>query len=328
MSTWDNAITGKPGTGAVNSHSFGGAVSFFRTPFGRDLGGIDVAVMGVPMDIATTNRSGARLGPRAIRTASMSLAWERPWPWKTDPLQALKVVDYGDCENNLGGGLTSVRHIEGWVDQILNAGAAALLLGGDHFISYPSLRAHFKKHGPISLIHFDAHTDTWPSSGEGINHGTMFYQAAKEGIVDPASSIQIGIRTTNDETLGYEIASAIDVHEQSTTQIIQRIRQRVGNKPAYITFDIDCLDPAFAPGTGTPVPGGLSSYQALAILRGLVGINLIGMDVVEVAPAYDHAELTALAGAQIAIELLALYAECRQHKETSTQAKPTQETHA
>jgi agmatinase len=311
MSSWDNAITGTPGTGAVNSHSFGGAVSFFRTPFGRDLSGIDVAVMGVPLDIAVTNRSGARLGPRAIRNASMSLAWERPWPWKTDPLQALKVVDYGDCENKSGGGLTSVKHIEGWVDQILDAGAAALLLGGDHFISYPSLRSHYKKHGKISLIHFDAHTDTWPSSGEGINHGTMFYQAAKEGIVDPATSIQIGIRTTNDDTLGYEIASAIDVHEHSLAATIKRVRDRVGNNPVYITFDIDCLDPAFAPGTGTPVPGGLSSFQALSIIRGLVGINLIGMDVVEVAPAYDHAELTALAGAQIAIELLALYAECR-----------------
>ncbi|MBU2098999.1 MAG: agmatinase [Gammaproteobacteria bacterium] len=316
MSSWDNAITGTPGTGAVNSHSFGGAVSFFRTPFGRDLTGIDVAVMGVPMDIATTNRSGARLGPRAIRNASMSLAWERPWPWKTDPLQALNVVDYGDCENKSGGGLTSVKHIEGWVDQILDAGSAALLLGGDHFISYPSLRAHYKKHGKISLIHFDAHTDTWPSSGEGINHGTMFYQAAKEGIVDPATSIQIGIRTTNDDTLGYEIASAIDVHEQSLASTIKRIRDRVGNNPVYITFDIDCLDPAFAPGTGTPVPGGLSSFQALSIIRGLVGINLIGMDVVEVAPAYDHAELTALAGAQIAIELLALYAECRNKEST------------
>ena len=311
MSGWDNAITGKPGTGAVNSHSFGGAVSFFRTPFARDLSGIDVAVMGIPLDIAVTNRSGARLGPRAIRNASMSLAWERPWPWKTDPLQALKVVDYGDCENTMGGWLTSVRHIEQGISAVLDAGCATLLLGGDHFITYPSLCAHFKKHGPISLIHFDAHTDTWPSSGEGINHGTMFYKAAKEGIVVPQRSIQIGIRTTNDDTLGYEIASAIDVHENSTQSIVQRIRDRVGDSPAYITFDIDCLDPAFAPGTGTPVPGGLSSFQALSIIRGLVGINLIGMDVVEVAPAYDHAELTALAGAQIGIELLALYAECR-----------------
>lgn len=316
MSSWDNAITGTPGTGAVNSHSFGGAASFFRTPFSRNLSGIDVAVMGVPLDIATTNRSGARMGPRAIRNASLSLAWERPWPWKTDPLAALKVVDYGDCENTSGGGLTSVRHIEGWVDGILDAGAAALLLGGDHFISYPSLRAHHRKHGTLSLIHFDAHTDTWPSSGEGINHGTMFYQAAKEGIVDPATSIQIGIRTTNDDTLGYDIASATDVHEHSLAATIARVRERVGDNPVYLTFDIDCLDPAFAPGTGTPVPGGLSSYQALSIIRGLVGINLVGMDVVEVAPAYDHAELTALAAAQVGIELLALYAECRQLRES------------
>lgn len=311
MSSWDNAFTGKPGTGAVNSHSFGGAVSFFRTPFGRDLSDIDVAVMGIPLDIAVTNRSGARLGPRAIRNASMSLAWERPWPWKTDPLEALRVVDYGDCENNEGGGLLSVKHIESWISRILETDTATLLLGGDHFISYPSLCAHYKKHGPIALIHFDAHTDTWPSSGEGINHGTMFYKAAKEGIVLPEHSIQIGIRTTNDDTLGYDIVSATAVHEQSAVSIVKRIKERVGNRPAYITFDIDCLDPAFAPGTGTPVPGGLSSFQALNIIRGLSGINLIGMDVVEVAPAYDHAELTALAGAQIGIELLALYAECK-----------------
>lgn len=314
MSSWDNAFTGKPGTGAVNSHSFGGAVSFFRTPFGRDLSDIDVAVMGIPLDIAVTNRSGARLGPRAIRNASMSLAWERPWPWTIDPLEALKVVDYGDCENNEGGGLLSVKHIESWISQILATDTATLLLGGDHFISYPSLCAHYKKHGPIALIHFDAHTDTWPSSGEGVNHGTMFYKAAKEGIVLPEHSIQIGIRTTNDDTLGYDIVSAPDVHQQSAAAIIERIRKRVGNHPTYITFDIDCLDPAFAPGTGTPVPGGLSSFQALNIIRGLSGINLIGMDVVEVAPAYDHAELTALAGAQIGIELLALYADCKAGK--------------
>ena len=312
MSSWDNAFTGKPGTGAVNANSFGGAVSFFRTPLGRDLSGIDVAVMGVPLDIATTNRPGARLGPRAIRNASMSLAWERPWPWKTDPLQALKVVDYGDCESEPGADLRSVEHIEAWISRILDAGAAALLLGGDHFITYPSVRAHQQKHGPLALIHFDAHSDTWPSSGEGVNHGTMFYQAAKEGIVLPERSIQIGIRTTNDDTRGFDIVSATDVHEHSAAAIVERIKQRVGDHPVYLTFDIDCLDPAFAPGTGTPVPGGLSSFQALNIIRGLVGINLVGMDVVEVAPAYDHAEVTALAGAQIAIELLALYAECKQ----------------
>lgn len=307
MSNWDNAFTGTPGTGMVGSHSFGGAGSFFRIPYSRDLAGIDVAVSGVPFDIATTNRSGARLGPRAIRNASLSLAWERPWPWQTDPTAAMKVIDYGDCE----GGLLNVSHIEEHVAKILAGGAASLLLGGDHFISYPSLRAHAKIHGPISLIHFDAHTDTWPSSGEGINHGTMFYKAAKEGIVLPASSIQVGIRTTNDDTLGYSVVSAADVHRKGNDVIIQQIRERVGNNPVYLTFDIDCLDPAFAPGTGTPVPGGMTSFQALDIIRGLVGINLVGMDVVEVAPAYDHAEITALAAAQIAIEILCLYAECK-----------------
>ena len=139
----------------------------------------------------------------------------------------------------------------------------------------------------------------------------MFYKAAKEGIVRPESSVQIGIRTTNDETLGYQILSSADVHRQGTDAIVRQIRERVGANPVYLTFDIDCLDPAFAPGTGTPVPGGLSSFQALDIIRGLVGINLVGMDVVEVAPAYDHAEITALAGAQIAIEMLCLYAESR-----------------
>lgn len=318
MDSWDNAFTGQPGSGAVNSHSFGGAVSFFRTPLGRHLEGMDVAVMGVPMDIATTNRSGARLGPRAIRNASLSLAWERPWPWQQDPLQVLNVVDYGDCENHLGGGLTSVKHIESWIDTILAADCACLLLGGDHFISYPSLRSHFRKHGPIALIHFDAHTDTWPSAGEGINHGTMFYQAAKEGIVMPEHSVQIGIRTTNDDTLGYQILSAEDVYESKTADLVKQIKDRVGDHPVYLTFDIDCLDPAFAPGTGTPVPGGLSSFQALNIIRGLTGINLVGMDVVEVAPAYDHAEVTALAGAQIGIELLALYAACRPQSHRKT----------
>ena len=309
MSNWDHAFTGKPKQGLVQSHSFAGAASFFRAPYQRDLTGIDVAVSGIPLDVATTNRPGARLGPRAIRAASLSLAWERPWPWTRDPMAELAIVDYGDCEIPSGSGLCSVDHIEAHVAQILQSGAAALLLGGDHFISYPSICAHAKVHGPLSLIHFDAHTDTWPSSGAGVNHGTMFYKAAKEGLVRPESSIQIGIRTTNEDTLGYEILSAADVHTRPASEVLQQIKERVGTTPVYLTFDIDCLDPAFAPGTGTPVPGGLSSFQALNIIRGLTGINLVGMDVVEVAPSYDHAEITALAAAQISIELLCLYAE-------------------
>jgi len=307
MSSWDNAFTGKPGTGLTHAHSFAGATSFFRVPYSKNLDDVDLVVMGVPLDIATTNRPGARMGPRAIRTASSALSWERPWPWQVDPMAAMRIVDRGDIAPP-GGNLLSVSHVEAAVAEVLDAGVATLLLGGDHFIAYPSVRAHAAVHGTLSLIHFDAHTDTWPSSGNGVNHGTMFHQAALDKIVDPATSIQIGIRTTNEDTLGFQIVSARDVHESSAQSIAEQVRERVGNNPVYVTFDIDCLDPAYAPGTGTPVPGGLSSFQALDIIRRLAGINVVGMDVVEVSPAYDHAEITALAGAQIAIELLCLFA--------------------
>lgn len=313
MNTWDNGFRGKPGQGMSHTLSFGGAASFFRVPYQTDLTEVDVVVTGVPLDIATTNRPGARLGPRAIRNASLSLAWERPWPWDMDPMHVLRVIDCGDCEPT-NDDLLNVSHIEAHIAKIISSGAAALVLGGDHFVAYPSLRAHAAAYGPISLIHFDAHTDTWPSSGNGINHGTMFHQATHEGIVNPASSTQIGIRTTNDDTLGFHIVSAADVHQMTGRDLAKQIHERVGDSPVYITFDIDCLDPAFAPGTGTPVPGGLSSFQALNIIRELKGINLVGMDVVEVAPAYDHAEITALAAAQIAVELLCLYAERHRQK--------------
>ncbi|MDR4517283.1 MAG: agmatinase [Nitrosomonas sp.] len=310
MNSWDSGFRGRPGQGMSHTPSFGGASSFFRVPYQADLTDVDVVVSGVPMDIATTNRSGARLGPRAIRNASLSLAWERPWPWQVDPLAVLRVVDYGDCEP-VGDNLLDVSHIEKHFEQIIHAGAASLMLGGDHFMTYPSLRAHAAAYGTISLIHFDAHTDTWPSIDKDVNHGTMFYHAARENIVNPSTSTQIGIRTINDDTMGFNIVSAADVYHTPGAEIARQIRERVEGTPVYITFDIDCLDPAFAPGTGTPVPGGLSTFQALNIIRELRGINLVGMDVVEVAPAYDHAEITALAAAQIAIELLCLFAENR-----------------
>ncbi|GJL76508.1 agmatinase [Nitrosomonas sp.] len=313
MDSWDSGFRGAPGKGMSHTLSFGGAASFFRAPYQHELKGVDVAVTGVPLDIATTNRPGARLGPRAIRNASLSLAWERPWPWRMDPMAALRVIDYGDCEP-VDGDLLSVSHIETHIAKIINSGVAALMLGGDHFVTLPSLKAHAAVHGPISLIHFDAHTDTWPSSCNDVNHGTMFHYAALKGIVNPASSIQIGIRTINEDTLGFHIVSAADVYQSSGREIARQIRERVGNSPVYFTFDIDCLDPAFAPGTGTPVPGGLSTFQVLSIIRELSGIQLVGMDVVEVAPAYDHAEITALAAAQIAIELLCLFAESRGEK--------------
>jgi Arginase/agmatinase/formimionoglutamate hydrolase, arginase family len=184
------------------------------------------------------------------------------------------------------------------------------MLGGDHFCAYPALRAHSARAGgPLALVQFDAHTDTWKDEGRRLDHGTMFFHAAREGLIDPAASIQVGIRTTNDDPMGFEVFDAIRVHEEGWRAAADAIRARVGDRPAYVTFDIDCLDPSQAPGTGTPVVGGLFAHQALAILRALRGLNVVGMDVVEVAPAYDVSEITALAGATIALELLCLYAD-------------------
>jgi agmatinase len=268
-----------------------------RRKYTRDLTGVDVVVTGVPLDTATTNRPGTRFGPRAIRAASTIMAWEKPYGMEFDPFDKLAVVDYGDCEAH--------------ASEIITQGPALLSLGGDHFVAYPLLKAHAKKHGaPLSLIHFDAHSDTWADEDGRIDHGTMFFHAAKEGLVDPESSVQIGLRTTNPDTLGFNILDAPWVHENGISAVVGKIKAIVGDKPVYLTFDIDCLDPSFAPGTGTPVCGGLSSYQAIEILRGLAGVNLIGMDMVEVAPAYDVGEITALAAASLAMEMLYLFA-CR-----------------
>ncbi len=256
----------------------------------------------MPFDTATTNRPGSRFGPRAIRAASIQSAWARHYPWEFDPFDLLACVDYGDCHFDHGTPQDTPAAIEAHAERSIDAGCAMLTLGGDHFISYPLLKAHAKKHGPLALIHFDAHSDIWPDEeGARIDHGTMFYHAAREGLVDPARSVQVGLRTTNDDVMGFQVLDARQVNRSTPEQIAELIRARVGDQPVYLTFDIDCLDPAFAPGTGTPVCGGLSSHQALEILRGLRGINLVGMDVVEVAPPYDHAEVTALAGATLAM---------------------------
>lgn len=305
---WDNAFTASELDGTVKgSPSYAGALSFMRRKYTRDLTGVDVAVTGIPLDLATTNRPGARFGPRAIRAATPGISWERPWPWDFDPFDHLAVVDYGDCEFDAGQPETIVPFIENHIAGILQAGAASLVLGGDHFVTYPVLKAYAEKHGPLSLVQFDAHSDTWSEKTKGLNHGTMFYHAVKEGLIDDSRSVQIGLRTTNDEPMGFNILDARWVHGNGPAATAERIREIVGSSKVYLTFDIDCLDPAFAPGTGTPVCGGLSTFQALEIIRGLSGINLVGMDVVEVAPAYDVGEVTALAAAVIASEILCLY---------------------
>ena len=306
----DLAITRDSLYGMTEEPTYSGITSFLRRRYTRDLTGVDVAVTGVPYDLATTNRPGTRLGPRGIRAASTIIAWgDAVDGWNFDPFKDLAVVDVGDCNFDPGRPEQVPEAIYEHARNILSEDVGLLTLGGDHFISYPLLRAHAEKHGPISLIHFDAHCDTWEDEEGRIDHGTMFYHAAKQGIVDAAHSVQVGMRTFNVDTHGYQVYDADWVHENGAKATIDVIKEIVGNRPCYLTFDIDCLDPAFAPGTGTPVIGGLSTHQARKILRGLAGINIVGMDLVEVAPAYDVGEITALAGATLALDMLCLYAK-------------------
>jgi len=307
----DYAITRESLYGTTPEPTYAGVTSFMRRKYTRDLSGVDVAVTGIPLDTATTNRPGARFGPRGIRSASSIMAWEKPYGMEFDPFDKLAVVDVGDCLFDFGRPERVPDEIEAHAFNIISEGPALLSLGGDHFVAYPILKAHTRKLGaPLSLLHFDAHSDTWADENDRIDHGTMFYWAAKYGIVDPATSVQIGLRTTNPDTMGFNVLDAPWVHEHGIDAVVESARAVLGDRPVYVTFDIDCLDPSYAPGTGTPVCGGLTSHQAMSILRGLKGINIVGMDVVEVAPAYDIGEITALAASHIAMEMLYLYA-CR-----------------
>jgi len=295
--------------GTTNEPTYAGATSFMRRKYTQELKGVDLVVTGVPLDTATTNRPGARFGPRAIRAGSTMISWMRPYGTAVDPFDKLAVVDYGDCFFDFGRPDTVPAAIEAHATRIISQGPALLTLGGDHFIAWPLLKAHANKFGkPLSLLHFDAHSDTWPDEEGRVDHGTMFWHAAKEGLIDPARSVQIGLRTTNDDSLGFNILDGPFVQRNGIDAVVARTREVLGDRPVYLSFDIDCLDPSYAPGTGTPVCGGLTSFQAIQVLRGLAGINLIGMDLVEVAPAYDVGEITALAGATLAMEMINLYA--------------------
>jgi len=265
----------------------------------------EVIVTGVPYDMSTSGRSGARFGPEGVRKASTNLLWEGArWPWNFALDDHLKVEDAGNLFFKHGEPQTLVENLEAHISTLMEADKTALTFGGDHFITLPVLRAYAKKHGPVALIHFDAHTDTY-SGGTKYDHGTLFHHAVEEGLVDTQHSLQIGIRTTYDsENHPFEVLDAAWVNRNGPDATLERIKQRVGDKKVYVSFDIDGLDPAFAPGTGTPVSAGLSIDAALVIIRGLRGLNLVGMDVVEVAPAYDHADITSLAGATLALEYL------------------------
>jgi len=268
-----------------------------------------ICIAGIPFDIGTTNRSGARFGPSAIRAASRMLVdGAHPYHW-VEPT-TFPLADIGDFTTALGDIAASMTLIEKQAREI----AHLVAFGGDHSVTLPLLRALAGRRGPLAVIHFDAHVDTWPDSfGHPLGHGSVFYRAIEEGLVQPRRMIQIGIRSAMprevyDWTLarGVTIITAQEVHEIGPTAVVARIRETVGDAPVYLSFDIDVLDPAFAPGTGTPEIGGLATWQAQAILRRLTNLPFVGMDVVEVAPAYDVAEITALAGATVAWEYLCL----------------------
>ena len=307
----DLAFTRESDRGTLTEASYAGALSFMRRRYTRDLRGADVAVMGVPFDLAVSSRAGTRHGPRAVRAGSSHIAWSAPWPWAEDPFAALSVIDYGDCRFDSGYPAGVPDEIAAEARAVLDSDTALLSIGGDHFITYPLLKAHAEKHGPLSLIQFDAHTDTWADEPGRIDHGTMLWHAVRDGIVVPDRSVQVGIRTHNPDPLGFNIIDAIEVHRSGPDAVARKVREIVGKHETYVTFDIDALEPAAAPGTGTPVIGGLSPFQAQEILRGLAGINVVGMDVVEVAPAYDISEITAIAAATIANDLLCLHAAAR-----------------
>lgn len=303
-------MTMNPIFNQVDNSIYSNAMTFLRLPMPVDpvSTDADIAVLGLPFDLATTGRSGARMGPTAIRQASINLAWEgKRFPWKFNLLKQTKIIDAGDLVYSTGDANEFTQKVEAAAAQLLSSGKTILSLGGDHFVTLPLLRAHHKKFGEMALIHFDAHTDTY-KNGSAYDHGTMFYHAPNEGLIDPEKSVQIGIRTAyNESSHGFNVINAPQANDMSVEQIVSFIKEKVQDMPAYLTFDIDCLDPAFAPGTGTPVCGGLSTDKILKILRALTGINIVGMDVVEVAPAYDNSEITALAAATIAVELLHLW---------------------
>ena len=281
--------------------------TFLRAPRVKQAKAGDFAILGVPLDIATSNRPGARLGPDAVRCASAQLAELKVYPGGFDPLGFVNVVDLGDAWLDYGFPQTIPAAIEDAASDAVSAGAFLCALGGDHFISYPLLRAHTRTHRRLTLIHFDAHTDTWtPRVGKDgsveLNHGTMFAQAIADGLIDPSTSSQIGVRTWVDDPRGMNIFDNMLVAEKGAAMVAATVKELAGDTVCYLTVDIDCLDPAFAPGTGTPVTGGLMPRELLSILRKLDGLKIVGCDVVEVAPAYDQGGITALAAATVVYE--------------------------
>ncbi len=298
------------------SPRFTGVRTFMRLPYVETLDDVDVAVIGVPIDDAVSFKSGARFGPEGIRSASVLL---RPYNQRlrVDVTEHLSLIDHGDAPTVPGYHEETLKRIEAHLEPIHRAGVIPLCLGGDHSMVLAELRAAAATHGPLALVHLDAHADVWDAYyGARYFHGTIFRRADEEGLVDPAASVQAGMRGTlygaADERepgrLGYEAISWAELETLTPQEYGDRVRARVGGRPAFFSFDIDFVDPAFAPGTGTPEVGGPTSAQALAYVRALTGIDFRAFDCVEVAPAYDPAGITSWLAATVCHEMLSLIA--------------------
>ncbi|GAB3213397.1 agmatinase [Marinactinospora thermotolerans] len=295
---------------------FAGPATFARLPRLDQVERADIAIVGVPFDTGVSYRPGARFGPSAIREASRLL---RPYHPGLDvsPFAEVQVADGGDIAVNPFSIGDAVERIDEAASQLVGSGTRLVTLGGDHTIALPLLRSLHRVHGPIAMLHFDAHLDTWDTYfGEPYTHGTPFRRAVEEGILDTEAIAHVGTRgplygkkdLEDDRRFGFGIVTSADVMRKGVDEIVDALRQRIGSRPLYVSVDIDVLDPAHAPGTGTPEAGGLTSRELLEILRGLSTCNLVGADVVEVAPAYDHAQITATAASHVAYDLVSVLA--------------------
>jgi len=302
---------------AFGSHlePFHGITTFMRLPASRELEGVDVAIVGIPFDSGATNRSGTRFGPRKIREASL-LLWGYNQVLGVSPTKKLKILDYGDVSVISVDINATMENITDEVKAILGEDVSVVALGGDHSISLPLLRAHTSKFGPLAVIHFDSHPDTWDweFKDQPYSHGTPFRRAIEEKLIDTSAYLQIGIRgptswpkdLSNAREMGAKILTIHQVFEMGIPSVIDEMCATIGDRPVYVSLDIDSVDPAFAPGTGTPEVGGLSSYQILQLVRGMQGLNIVGFDLVEVSPPYDHGDITSILAANLAFEFISL----------------------
>ncbi|WEG08813.1 agmatinase [Microbacterium horticulturae] len=301
---------------ASASPRYAGIATFARLPRIEDVPSADIAVVGVPFDSGVSYRPGARFGPSHVRESSRLL---RPYNPAQDvsPFALAQIVDAGDIPVNPFNITEAVEEVERAVDALHERAQRVITIGGDHTIALPLLRSAAKRHGPVAVLHFDAHLDTWDTYfGAPVTHGTPFRRASEEGLIDLTASCHVGTRgplyskqdLLDDERLGFSIVSSEYIEEAGVAAAIDRMRGRLGDKPVYVSIDIDVLDPAHAPGTGTPEAGGMTSRELLRMLRALSDLNVVGADVVEVAPAYDHAQVTGIAASHVMYELMSLLA--------------------